>query len=92
MNAAKLHQILLGLSAPLIADACTREAVPVRCAPVGIRGLWPGAKAARRRFRRFGIRVAKSVVCLARPKRFELLTFAFGGQRSIQLSYGRVSP
>jgi hypothetical protein len=24
----------------------------------------------------------KSLICLARPRRFELLTFAFGGQRS----------
>ena len=33
-----------------------------------------------------GAQVLRNVV---RPSRFELLTFCFGGKRSIQLSYGR---
>ncbi len=38
-----------------------------------------------------GARIRKFERGMVRPRRFELLTYSFGGCRSIQLSYGRVT-
>jgi len=42
MDARTLHTTFSDLTTPHVADACLRLAIPVRCAPAGVRPLWAG--------------------------------------------------
>jgi len=48
MQDRSLHDALLSLTTPHLADACLRVGVPIRCAPPGLGPLAPGMKCAGR--------------------------------------------
>jgi hypothetical protein len=81
-------------------DHCRKIKRPRRPSAIGFIGWIAGTSYERRKARypplpinrEMAVFGADSVSEMARPRRFELLTSAFGGQRSIQLSYGRVAP